>query len=143
MGYFIIILGIFILEFCIKNKVEKGEGREKRILNNRIILRRHYNKGAMLNFMEGKRKTVAFCSAFMTVFVFFLFLYEMGTKKRTWKKLGLSLLLGGGMSNSYDRIMRKHVVDYFSLNVRWDWLRRMIFNLSDLFILLGALLTSF
>ena len=142
MGYVILIIGIFILEFWIKNQVEKGDGGEKLILNNRVLLRRHYNKGAMFNFMEGKRKIVAFVSAIMTVFVFFLFLYEMGIKKRAWKKLGLSLLLGGGISNSYDRIVRKYVVDYFSFNVRWNWLRKMIFNLSDFSIFLGALFTS-
>lgn len=142
MGYLIIIFLIFILEFYIKNKVEMWKGGERCILNNRILLRRHYNKGAMFNFMERKRKIVAFFSGFMTLLVFVFFLYEMRTKKGMWKKLGLSLLLGGGMSNSYDRIVRKYVVDYFSFNVRWNWLKKMIFNLSDLFILLGVLLTS-
>ncbi|HJA92944.1 MAG TPA: signal peptidase II, partial [Candidatus Eisenbergiella merdipullorum] len=58
-------------------------------------------------------------------------------------KTGLSLLLGGAWSNTYDRLKRKYVVDYFSLNVKWKPLRQIIFNISDFCILIGALIIAF
>ncbi len=55
-------------------------------------------------------------------------------------KLGLSFVVGGAFSNVYDRLVRRYVVDYFSFNVKWERLRRIVFNISDLFIFLGSFL---
>ena len=46
-------------------------------------------------------------------------------------KTGLSLILGGAYSNTYDRLFRKYVVDYVSFEVRNPRLRNIVFNLSD------------
>ena len=54
--------------------------------------------------------------------------------------LGLSLAIGGGANNFYDRAKRGYVVDYFSFRTPWKRLNQMIFNLSDLCIFLGSLL---
>ena len=56
-------------------------------------------------------------------------------------KTGLALLLGGALSNTYDRLKRKYVVDYFSFGVKWKRLRNIVFNISDFCILAGTLLT--
>lgn len=49
------------------------------------------------------------------------------------------MLLGGAFSNTYDRCRRKYVVDYFSFGVKWKRLSRIVFNISDFGIILGAL----
>ena len=60
-------------------------------------------------------------------------------KKGYWtEKLVLILTLGGALSNYYDRIRRNYVVDYFSINV--GRLKKVIFNLGDIFIFAGAVL---
>ena len=46
--------------------------------------------------------------------------------------------LAGGVSNLYYRMKRVYVVDYFSFRVPLEKLRRIVFNLSDLFIFAGA-----
>ena len=52
---------------------------------------------------------------------------------------GISLVIGGGLSNLLDRIAYNgHVVDF--LNLGLGWLRTGIFNLADLAIMLGMLL---
>ena len=51
-------------------------------------------------------------------------------------------LLGGAFSNAYDRLKRGYVVDYFSLNLKWEPLRRVVFNISDFCILIGAMLVA-
>lgn len=53
-------------------------------------------------------------------------------------KLGLSLLIGGSLSNLYDRWVRGYVVDYFS--IRLGPLKRVVLNLGDVFVFAGAFL---
>ena len=55
-------------------------------------------------------------------------------------KLGLSLLLGGAFSNTYDRFTREYVVDYFSFCSPWKGLNRIVFNISDFCIIIGSLI---
>ena len=58
------------------------------------------------------------------------------------RKLGLTMVLGGALSNTYDRVFRGYVVDYFSFNVKWKKLSSVIFNIADLFIFIGSLMMS-
>ena len=57
-------------------------------------------------------------------------------------KLGGALALGGGLSNLTDRMTKGYVTDYFSLNVKWDRLRRLVFNISDFCILIGTVIAG-
>lgn len=58
------------------------------------------------------------------------------TRGKIADKLALSLVLGGAISNLYDRLVRRYVVDYFSL--QFGKLKKVVFNLGDIFIFLGA-----
>ena len=62
--------------------------------------------------------------------------YLMGTKGRFLEKLALTLTLSGGISNVYDRLVRGYVVDYFC--VKWKALKRVVLNLGDVCIFVGA-----
>lgn len=59
-------------------------------------------------------------------------------KVRRWELVMLSLLLGGGISNLYDRIFQDGRVTDF-LNVGIGSLRTGIFNVADVMIMAGAL----
>jgi signal peptidase II len=50
--------------------------------------------------------------------------------------IGLAFLTGGALSNVFDRIRLKKVVDFFSFKCKPD----LIFNLGDMFIFLGCIL---
>ena len=152
MIYFALAAGIFALDYWIKKKVERPFGkdiviqgpaeakREKKILWNTIILRKHHNKGACLNFMDHKQSLIAVVSAVLTVFLgVCLALFPKG-KQDASLKTGIALMLGGALSNTYDRLIRKYVVDYFSFNTKWIRLKKIVFNISDFFIMLGAIL---
>ena len=144
MAYFLMIAGIFLGDLWIKNYVEKEfpeEGEQKQ-LKGFLRLRRHYNRGAFLNVGQRKRQTVAVLSVCLTLVVAVLFVLTLGTKGNTLLKTGLAMLLGGAFSNTYDRLHRKYVVDYFSFGVRWEWLSRIIFNISDFGIIIGALVAA-
>ena len=142
MGYILTILAIFTGELFWKNHVEKEipEGGSKKALRNAIILTKHHNRGAAFNTGEKRPKIVKWISVALTVAAAVVFVCSFGSAGRGLLKTGLSLLLGGAFSNTYDRLKRGYVVDYFRLNVPVKCIKRLIFNLSDFCIMLGAML---
>lgn len=134
---------IFGGEYTLKNHVEKNVDKEcKKILGGSILVRKYHNRGAVLNLGEQKRKAVAMLSLFLTVLLTVVFIVTLTRHGNSWLKAGLSLLLGGAFSNTYDRLKREYVVDYFSFNVTWEPLRNIVFNLSDFCILIGAMMAA-
>ena len=144
MGYLCIVALIFAGELGIKNYVEKKQnaGEEKEICKGRILLRKYHNKGACMNLGEKKSNVVAGLSLILTAALALVFLFTLTRHGNGWLKAGLSLLLGGAFSNTYDRLKRKYVVDYFSFGVKWEPLRAIVFNISDFCILIGALIVA-
>lgn len=144
MGYLCIVALIFAGELGIKNYVEKkrNAGEEKEICKGRILLRKYHNKGACMNLGEKKSNVVAGLSLILTAVLALVFLFTLTRHGNGWLKAGLSLLLGGAFSNTYDRLKRKYVVDYFSFGVKWEPLRAIVFNISDFCILIGALIIA-
>lgn len=116
-------------------------GEEKRRLNGLIRLRLHHNKGAVLNAGQKRRPMVAALSVFLTMIVAAAFVLSLGQGNKMLKT-GLSLLLGGGFSNTYDRLRRKYVVDYFSFGFGGKRFSRIVFNLSDFGIIIGAMMAA-
>ena len=144
MGYLCIVGLIFAGELGIKNYVEnkRNAGEEKEICKGRILLRKYHNKGACMNLGEKKSNVVAGLSLILTAVLALVFLFTLTRHGNGWLKAGLSLLLGGAFSNTYDRLKRKYVVDYFSFGVKWEPLRAIVFNISDFCILIGALIIA-
>lgn len=135
---------IFLGDLNIKNRIEESlqEGECRPKAGGRILIRKHHNEGAMLNMGEKRRGLVALLSLLLTLAALVLFVLSLGNKGNTLLRLGLSLLLGGAFSNTYDRLKRKYVVDYLSFGVKWKRLRGVVFNLSDFCIMTGAMLTA-
>jgi signal peptidase II len=143
MRYFVVILGIFGLEWKIKNYIEetKTEDTEEEKCKGMLLIRKHHNKGAFLNAGQSRRKAVAALSVLLTVFLTIFFVLTLGRAGKGLLKWGLTLLLGGAYSNTYDRLARKYVVDYVSFNVPFR-LKNVIFNIGDFCIMIGALLSA-
>lgn len=144
MIYPIIAVLIFTGDLLIKNHVEKNRNAERadQILGGRILLKKYHNEGACLNLGEKKSRAVAMLSLFLTAALTVVFIFTLTRRGNGCLKAGLSLLLGGAYSNTYDRLKRKYVVDYFSFNVKWQPLRQIVFNISDFCILIGALILA-
>ena len=136
----LIVLGIFLGDEWIKNQIEKRIGIHKPILGNRILIQKYHNRGAMLNLGQYHQKVVMGVSVIFCILLTAVFLLSLGHKGNNLLRVGLAFLLGGAFSNTYDRLKRKYVVDYFSFQVRWTPLRRIVYNLSDFCIIIGALL---
>lgn len=138
MIFILIAIGIFVLELKIKNHIEnKRKMREKEeILGGNIILNRYHNKGAFLNIFENNVKLVKILSCVLLGMLLLTFIMILPKEKKTGLKLALSLMVGGGSSNIYDRFKRGYVVDYFS----FKFLKKVIFNMSDICIIIGAVI---
>ncbi|RKJ43148.1 signal peptidase II [bacterium 1XD8-76] len=142
MRYILMILTIFTGELFWKDHVEREipEGSSKKALRNTVILTKHHNYGAAFNTGERRPGIVKGISVLLTVLAAIFFIFSFGTVGKGMLKFGLSLLLGGAFSNTYDRLRRGYVVDYFRLNVPAKRIRNLIFNISDFCIVVGAVL---
>lgn len=141
MIYIFIVGGIFAADCFLKYRMEKKpDDYRKEICGGRILLQKSHNRGAMLNFMEGKQRYVAGISAGITAGTAAVFTVLLRKKGERVHKAALAFVLGGALSNVFDRIKRQYVVDYFSFSAKSERLRRIVFNLGDIFIFLGAFL---
>ncbi len=143
MIYLIIAAGIFWLDYICKEYMDSrlSEKEEKPVLGGRIILRKLYNRGIILGFLKERRGLVAGISGILSLALLLGWMKLLTRKGFGFLKLAGSFLVGGGLSNLYDRLVRGHVIDYFSFGVKWKKLRRIVFNLSDIFIFMGASMT--
>ena len=143
MLYLTAILGIFGLEFLVKKHIEKTktEGVDEKACGGALLIRKHHNKGAFLNIGEKNQKAVMVISVMLTVLMTVFYIMTLTNAGKGLLKWGLTLLLGGAYTNTYDRLTRKYVVDYVSFNVPFRWLRRIIFNIGDFCIMIGAMLS--
>lgn len=144
MVYICIAAAIFAGDLFIKGHMERtlSDGKEEKRMKGFIRLRKHHNKGAFLNAGEKRSSLVAVVSVLLTLAVTVLFILTLGTRGNPLLKTGLSMLLGGAFSNTYDRLKRNYVVDYLSFNLKWKWLSSIVFNLSDFGIIIGAMLAA-
>lgn len=127
-----------LIKYAIERNHPDGELRPA--LHGKIMIRKFHNKGAMLNLGASRQQTMAVLSVIFTVFMTGVYVGTLGTRGRHMLKTGLSLILGGAYSNTYDRLFRKYVVDYVSFEVRNPRLRNIVFNLSDFGIMIGSCL---
>lgn len=142
MIYLLIAAGVFFTDLCIKSHIDKTYTRGVRHphLGGRLILEKYYNTGAALNLLARKPNIMRLLHTVILVLAGIVFYFYMRLPGKDLSKTGLALLLGGGISNLIDRYAKGHVIDYFRINLGPKWLRKIIFNISDFCIFIGALL---
>ena len=143
MFYIILVILIIVGEWKLKCYMEGAYDFKKQILifKDKIRIRKYHNFGAFLNIMETKKKLLHMISVIFTFIIAIFFLLTLCQKGNRTLKLGLALLLGGAFSNTYDRLSRNYVVDYFSFCTPFEKLNRIVFNISDFCIIIGTLLS--
>lgn len=122
----------------VEKELHKGEERE--ILDGKVALRKVHNKGFAFHKGDKYPYTVRLVSGIVCGIVG---IYSLLTWKRSssfGKKIGASFAFAGALSNTYDRLVRKHVVDYLGFRTKWEKFNRITFNLGDLFIFLGSMI---
>lgn len=151
MPYIMTLVSLFTIDSMIKNWIEKNWGANQTCRHG-IVIKKYHNSGAMFNFCDKNQDLVAILSLVLSAFVSGVFAAVLQRKGARMQKTGLALVLGGAYSNTYDRLKRKYVVDYFSVSIdtknlknRWiqkltDRISTMVFNLGDFGIMIGAIL---
>jgi len=110
--------------------LDRSSRREAEYLGGRVRLRAMWNEGAAFG-LPLPAKTLPLASAAA------LGLLWADRKRRP---LGAGLILGGGLSNLYERTRHGRVYDYVQFPRAPGGLRRYVFNLADLAILGGGTL---
>jgi signal peptidase II len=143
--YLLIGVGIFAGDLIIKEKVEKWPKEREEVavhtMGDALQLVRFRNRKGSFNFGKNHEKVVYILAICFTVLVTLMWILSMGLVGHNMLKLGLTFLLGGAYSNTYDRVRRGYVVDYAKWNPKAGIFGRYIWNIADFFILIGSLLT--
>lgn len=151
MIYFILAKLIAAVDLWFKEIIEEIPHHQfPRTLKNskgRIVLHRKENDGLPYGTLsKNPHLTKMLPSAMLVVVVLRLCALVCKKSDKTigtrMHKLGLSFVIGGGLSNVADRFRKGYVVDYFSFNIpKCKKLQDTVFNLGDIFILIGFMLT--
>lgn len=99
------------------------------------------NTGAFLSLGSGMNDTLRYwVLAVVPVLVLLYIFFHVLTAKNLHvvQQAAFGFILGGGLSNIYDRIMEGRVVDF--MNMGFGTLRTGIFNVADMSIMLGLFL---
>lgn len=133
-----ILIGLcFIVDQFAKHKAEdKLQNNKVNIFNNKINLSLVYNKGAFLGILKNKKSILILLNIIGMVLMIGFYISFYFEKGLLLIKTGIALMIGGGLSNTYDRIIRKKVVDYFSFSIK----PKLYFNLADIFVFIGCIL---
>lgn len=137
-----VIAFIFGLEFFVKRHMDKDRALfdgQRELAGGKIILKKYYNTGAAGNFLSGHPKIMVCLHAAVLAAVGALCIQVFQKKDAAVAKLGLSFLVGGGLSNLHDRITKGHVVDYISFGFGPGFFRKLVFNTADFFVFAGVL----
>lgn len=131
-----LIAGVAVLDLSIKEYVEKHiEPGERRWLPGKAaVLKKVYNRGFALDTLDRHPRIVKSISALMCAVCLTFAALLSQKKEKTVSALGMSLIAGGAISNTWDRLKKGYVVDYLSFRTR------ITYNLGDFAIFAGAIL---
>ena len=96
-----------------------------------------HNDGFSFGVLRGS-KLVDFVPVCLTSGIVGIWTYLMSVRGRWMEKTALTFVLAGGASNLVDRLTKGYVIDYIC--VQWKALKKVVFNLADVFILIGCCL---
>ena len=134
-----VVAGIVAVDGCIKTYMEQ-QGKKANKSYGKVSIRYCQNKGAMYSLGKSRPDLVKNASLVIIGGVVWKWISSIFGKKNVVKSAGYSLLLGGSISNFWDRWKRNYVVDFIHVNVRF--LKKIIFNVSDVFIVFGVILVA-
>lgn len=130
--------GAFLTDQFLKSQVEKDKIESgKQYFGDLITIKKSVNKGLIMNNLEERPRWVLSWVSAMFGMTTYIYLLTLGKKHRKVKRLGLALMVGAAASNLYDRIKKGGVTDYFVIK----GIPKIIFNLSDIVIILGAVIS--
>ena len=135
----VLVAGIDLAcKWYVDSKFKRGETLT--FCKEKLTVRKVHNKGMMLNVLEKRPEIVKVCSfvAMLMALIYQMFLFT--TQGRLREKIGVALISGGALSNTFDRIKRGYVVDYIGFHFKWKKAANVTYNLGDFAIFAGTIL---
>lgn len=130
LGIMILAGGVAFGCQCVRWYLEREDRKEREHFNGFLRLTALRNEGSAFGLLPVKNGWLAVLSAA------FLAL-SAGLYRKC--RFGCALVLGGGVSNLWERLRYGGVFDYVAFPKAPEKLRRYVFNLADFAIILGAL----
>ena len=126
---------VFIGDFFLKRYFRLNHPFESiPVIKNIFHLSVVFNKGAAFGIFQGQTTFLVAMSAILIVLFFTCFHRE--EDRSLFNAVAYGLVLGGALSNLFDRVTLGYVVDYLDFRV-WP-----VFNLADSALTIGAVLLS-
>ena len=140
---FVILIPVLTcLDLILKYAVSSFDNKDlPRTFVKKIEIDKFHNKGFPFGKLKENQKAVKYFPVFITSILVGILSFLLPKKGNKVKKLSLCLIIAGSLSNIFDRFTRGYVVDY--IRVKMKGLDKVIFNLGDVFILLGSLMMPF
>lgn len=133
-----------VLDLVLKNGVEalpdESFPRDVPGTGGKVQLRKLHNPGFPMGTLAGRPELVRGLPLAVVSVLTGRFLLLARERGKLPEKLGLAAVIGGGLSNLFDRFFRGFVVDY--IHVKAGPLDRIIFNLGDAMIASGGALMA-
>lgn len=130
------------LDLILKYAVGSFDDKDlPRTFAKKIEIDKFHNNGFPFGKMKENQKVVKYVPVLITSVLVGSLSFLLPKKGNKIKKLSLCLIIAGALSNIFDRFTRGYVVDYIRIKVKG--LDKVIFNLGDIFILVGSLMMPF
>ena len=134
----LLVLIFLLIDICSKCIIDKYIALEEsvKIFNNFIYITYVRNTGAAWSVFSSKTYLVLIISVLIIAGII-VYLYK-NKPKNSLEKLAYSMILGGAFGNFFNRLVYGYVIDFIDIRIfGYDY---PIFNLADIFIVLGVLL---
>jgi signal peptidase II len=140
---FVVLIPVLTcLDLVIKYAINSMDNKDlPRNIAGKIEIDKFHNKGFPFGKLKENQRVVKYIPVFITSVLIGGLSFLLPQKGKKIKKLSLSLIIAGSLSNIFDRFTRGYVVDYIRIKVKG--LDKVIFNIGDIFIVLGSLMMPF
>ena len=143
-GFLTLGTAMTLTDLVLKDQIDRQKDeefpKELKGSKGKILLYKSHNDGFSFGVLRGS-KLVDFVPVCLTSGIVGIWTYLMSVRGRWMEKTALTFVLAGGASNLVDRLTKGYVIDYIC--VQWKALKKVVFNLADVFILIGCGLLMF
>ena len=138
-GFLTLGTAMTVTDLVLKDQIDRQKDdefpKELKGSKGKILLYKSHNDGFSFGVLRGS-KLVDFVPVCLTSGIVGIWTYLMSVRGRWMEKTALTFVLAGGASNLVDRLTKGYVIDYIC--VQWKALKKVVFNLADVFILIGC-----
>lgn len=141
----LVIAAVVFAEIKIKKHIESLPENSFPIkkAGGKIYIEKAHNRGLFMGFLGKKQALANILSASAMLIVFIYTIARCFKGLGLLAKIGWGLILGGGIANIYDRVKHGHVTDYVRFpKIKPGKLGRVIYNIGDFCVFLGAILAA-